>query len=389
MTGGSNEDFFRSRWVDPPPGTTILDPTELPSGFRAGGVAAGLKRDGSRDLGGIICDTEPVSSAILLTDNAAAAAPVQVCRSQLDQARVKAVIVNSGNANAATGDRGLADALALRAGFASELGLDPANVAVAETGVIGVPLELDRLEAAIPSLSGELSETGGDAFTEAILTTDRWPKACSVELDGVRLSAQAKGAGMIEPGFATMLCFVQTDGIVHNAADMLGAAVDSSFGRITVDGQSSTNDTVLFQANGSSGRELPPDLLEAVLLQLALEIVSDGEGAERIGRIEVRGAASDPEAEVVARAIANSLLVKTALFGRDPNWGRIVQAAGTALAGEDLTHLGPDSVEATELGEDGREAEVAIELGRGDHRHEIYFSDIGHGYIEINAEYTT
>jgi glutamate N-acetyltransferase/amino-acid N-acetyltransferase len=384
-----NGDFFRSRWVDPPAGTNVLDPAELPGGFRAGGVPAGLKGDGSPDLGGILCGAGQVDSSILLTDNAAAAAPVQVCRDRLDHSGIRAVIVNSGNANAATGDQGVADALSLRDGFASALGLDPVSVAVAETGVIGVPLEIDRLERAIPSLCGGLSETGGDAFTRAIMTTDRWPKACSLELDGVRLSVQAKGAGMIEPGFATMLCFIQTDGIVPEPNATLRTAVDQSFGRITVDGQSSTNDTVLLQASGTSGKELSPDLLGAALLQLALEIVADGEGAERIGRIEVRGAASEREAESVARAIANSLLVKTALFGRDPNWGRIVQAAGTALAGEDLTHLGPDSVTATELGEDVREAEVAIELDRGAHRHEIYFSDLGHGYIEINAEYTT
>lgn len=383
------DDFFRSRWVDPPPGTAMLDPLALPAGFRASGVAAGLKVDGGRDLGAVVCDGGSVGSAILLTDNAAAAAPVRVCRESLDGATISAVIVNSGNANAATGEQGLLDALALRDGFAAQLALDPETVAIAETGVIGVPLEIGKLEAALPSLEASLSESGAGEFTEAIMTTDRWPKSCSVTVDGVVLSAQAKGAGMIQPGFATMLCFIQTDAVIPDPSARLAAAVGESFERITVDGQSSTNDTVLLQASGASGIELPEGLLEAVLLQLALEIVADGEGAERVARVAVRGAASAVEAERVARGIANSPLVKTALFGRDPNWGRIIQAAGTVLAGEDLTHLGPESVEATELGEDGSEAEVAIDLGRGDGSWHLFFSDLGHGYIEINAEYTT
>ncbi len=381
--------FFRSRWVDPPADTALLDPGDLPEGFRAGGVAAGLKPDGGPDLGGIVCDAESVTSAILLTDNAAAAAPVQLCRNDLDGSAIKAAVVNSGNANAATGEQGLADARAFRDGFASGLGLAPNLVAVAETGVIGVPLQLGKLEAALPSLIESLSDSGAAGFTEAIMTTDRWPKSCTAELGGVTLSAQAKGAGMIQPGFATMLCFIQTDAVIPEPAELLRSSVAESFERITVDGQSSTNDTVLLQASGASGRELPSGLLEAVTLQLALEIVADGEGAERVGRVEVRGAASVTEAEEVARGIANSLLVKTALFGRDPNWGRIVQAAGTVLAGEDLTHLGPDSVEADELGEDGSEVEVAIDLARGDESRHCYFSDLGHGYVEINAEYTT
>ena len=166
------------------------------------------------------------------------------------------------------------------------------------------------------------------AFSEAILTTDRWPKSCTLRAGGVTLSAQAKGAGMMMPGFATMLCFVQTDAVVEDPDAALRAAVDASFERITVDGQMSTNDTVVLQATGAAGEPLPEGLLEAVLLQLAIEIIGDGEGAARVARVEVSGAAAAEEAERVARAIANSPLVKTALFGRDPNWGRIAQAAG-------------------------------------------------------------
>ena len=187
-------------------------------------------------------------------------------------------------------------------------------------------------------------------FSDAITTTDRWSKHCTLSLGGVTLSAQAKGAGMMEPNMATMLCFVQTDAVVADPAAELRAAVDSSFNRITVDGQMSTNDCVLLQATGTSGEPLPAGLLEAVLKQLAIEIVRDGEGAVRVGRIEVSEAASAAEAEQVARAIANSPLVKTALFGRDPNWGRIAQAAGAALVGEDLEEIGAGSIDAAELG---------------------------------------
>ena len=203
------------------------------------------------------------------------------------------------------------------------------------------------------------------------------------------ISAQAKGAGMIEPNMATMLCFVQTDAVVEDPDAALRSAVDASFNRITVDGQMSTNDCVLLQATGTSGRPLPAGLLEAVLMQLAIEIVRDGEGAVRVARIEVEEAASVAEAERVARAIANSPLVKTALFGRDPNWGRIAQAAGAALAGEDLEEIGAGSIDAAELGADMPEAEIGLRLDRGDGRTHVYFADLGHEYVTLNAEYTT
>jgi glutamate N-acetyltransferase/amino-acid N-acetyltransferase len=170
---------------------------------------------------------------------------------------------------------------------------------------------------------------------------------------------------------------------------VLRAAVAGSFERISVDGQMSTNDTVLLQAGGGAGRGLPDGLLDAVLLQLALEVVADGEGASRVARIEVTGAASDEEADRVARAIGNSPLVKTALHGRDPNWGRVAQAAGMALAGEDLPELGPDSIEAAELGSDAAEAEIALRLDRGDRRAHLYFSDLTRDYVELNSEYST
>ena len=387
------DEFFRSKWVDPPAGIEFLDPSVLPDGFRAGGVACGIQGYGATDLGAVVCDAPDLRSAILLTANAAAAAPIRVCRESLWQDEIRAVIVNSGNANAATGEQGIEDALSMRNSLATELGIAPQSVAVAETGVIGVPLEMDTVMGGIPELAGDLAgeagRRGAARFSEAIMTTDKWPKRVSLTVDGVSLSAQAKGAGMIEPGFATMLCFVQTDAVIPDPASALRQAVNGSFERITVDGQMSTNDTVLLQASGTSGRELPEGLLDAVLLQLALEIVSDGEGASRVGRVEVTGAADQAEAELVARKIANSPLVKTALLGRDPNWGRIAQAAGQALAGQDIGELGPDVIEAGDIASGGREAELGLRLDRGEASSHIFTSDLTHEYIVINAEYTT
>jgi glutamate N-acetyltransferase/amino-acid N-acetyltransferase len=383
------ETFFRSRWVEPPAGVEQLDPATLAPGFRAGAAHCGLKGGGKTDVGLLVCDESAVSSALLLTRNASAAAPVRVCRDRVERGAVRAAVVNSGNANAETGERGLADAWAMCERAGAELGLYPASVAVAETGVIGVPLPIEAVLGGIGEAAAGLSADGAGAFSDAILTTDRWPKSCTVRAGGVTLSAQAKGAGMMEPGFATMLCFVQTDAVVEGPDAALRAAVGPSFERITVDGQMSTNDTVLLQASGAAGAPLPEGLLEAVLLQLAIEIVRDGEGAVRVGRIAVEGAASGAEAERVARAIANSPLVKTALFGRDPNWGRIAQAAGMALAGEDLDEIGADSIDAAELGEEAPEAEIGLRLDRGDGSAHVYFSDLGYEYVRINAEYTT
>ena len=361
----------------------------LAPGFQAGGAHCGLKAGGETDVAVLACDAPEVSSAILLTRNAAAAAPIVVCRDDLDHGAVRAVVVNSGNANAATGEQGYRDALAMQAATADALGVDQRAVAVAETGVIGVPLEIAPVLEGVDRAAAALVPDGGGDFSSAIMTTDRGPKQCTLRADDVTVSAQAKGAGMIEPGFATMLCFVQTDAEIPDCDASLREAVAGSFERITVDGQMSTNDTVLLQATGAAGRSLPEGLLDAVLLQLALEVVADGEGAERIGRVEVTGAADRDEAERVARAIANSPLVKTALTGRDANWGRIAQAAGMALAGERLPEPGPHSIEFEELGAETAEAEIGIALGRGDAAAHVYFSDLTHEYIRINAEYTT
>jgi glutamate N-acetyltransferase/amino-acid N-acetyltransferase len=381
--------FFRSRWVSPPAEVEELDPAGLAPGFRAAGVACGLKGGGKTDVGLVAADGGEIASSLLLTRNAAAAAPVRVCRDECDAAGIRAAVVNSGNANAATGEQGYRDALAMRDAAAAELDLDGPAVAVAETGTIGVPLPVADVLRGVADAAGALSADGGAEFADAITTTDRGPKLCTVRAGGVTVSAQAKGAGMTEPGFATMLCFVQTDAVIADPDSALRAAVAPSFERITVDGQMSTNDTVLLQATGTAGRELPDGLLEAVLLQLALEIVADGEGATRVGRVQVDEAASAEEAERVARAIANSPLVKTALHGRDPNWGRIAQAAGMALAGEELEELGDDHIDAAGLRSDEPEADLALRLGRGDASAHVYFSDLTCDYVKLNSEYTT
>jgi glutamate N-acetyltransferase/amino-acid N-acetyltransferase len=381
--------FFRSRWVEAPAGVEELDPAQLAPGFRAGGVHCGLKGGGKTDVGLLVCDAERIDSAMVLTRNASAAAPIRVCRDVVDRDHVRAAVINSGNANAETGEKGFADALAMSERAADALGLETAQVAVAETGVIGVPMPMGAVLPGIEQAAKGLSAEGGTVFSESIMTTDRWPKRCTVKVGGVTLSAQAKGAGMIQPNMATLLCFVQTDAVVDDPDAALRRAVDSSFNRITVDGQMSTNDTVLLQATGAAGQPLPAGLLDAVLLQLAIEVIRDGEGSARVGRVEVSGAADTAEAERVARAIANSPLVKTALYGRDPNWGRIAQSAGAALAGADLDEIGVDAIDAAELGADTAEAEIGLRLHRGDGRAHVYFADLGHEYVTLNAEYTT
>jgi glutamate N-acetyltransferase / amino-acid N-acetyltransferase len=381
--------FFRSRWVEPPAGTEELDPADLAPGFAAAGVACGIKESGNTDAGVVVATSERCDSALLLTPNAAAAAPVRLCRESCDLGAIRAAAVKSGNANAATGERGMRDAIDIQREAATALGLDPSLVAIAATGKIGEALPMDNVLDGVRRAAASVRPDGGREFSESIMTTDAFPKRCTVRCDGVTLSAQAKGAGMIQPGFATMLCFVQTDAVLDDAEARLRTAVEASFERITVDGQMSTNDTVLLQASGESGRPLPAGLLDAVLLQLAIAIVADGEGATRVGCARVLEAASGEEAELAARAIANSPLVKTALFGRDPNWGRIAQAAGMGLVGTELPELGLEQIDAAEFASDSDEVDLTLRLGRGTGSAHVWFSDLGYEYVRINAEYTT
>jgi glutamate N-acetyltransferase / amino-acid N-acetyltransferase len=393
-----------------------------PQGFRAAGVAAGIKGSNRLDLGILLSD-QPSVSAALLTRNAAAAAPVRLTRSACDCSRLRGVVVNSGNANACWGATGLRDADRMRLLTSHALGLPDREVAVCSTGVIGAALPMPKIERGIEHAAGKVAADGGDRFAAAIRTTDRTAKhgALRLTLGGgeVRLGFAAKGAGMISPNLATMLCFVTCDAAVP-ASDWRAMVVDAvagSFNRISVDGQESTNDAVIAFANGASG--VRPDdaglsalgeTLRAALLALAVAIVADGEGTTKVVRLSVTGARGAAEAEEVARAIGNSPLVKAAFYGEDPNWGRIVQAIGQTLAraGDDspLTadiDYGPVRVLSGGVPAVAREetlqplrdvmAQPEIELGVDLHRGSagaiLFFSDLTHQYVTFNAEYTT
>jgi glutamate N-acetyltransferase / amino-acid N-acetyltransferase len=385
----------------------------LAAGFRAAGVTAGIKPSGDPDFALLVCSEPGAVSAARFTRSGAPAAPVLLCRERCRLDALRAVVANSGNANAATGNRGLDDAARMQGAAAMAAGVREDQVAVASTGVIGVPLPMDGVTKGILAARGELASGGDGAFWRAIATTDAFQKLLSLDValpsGTVRLSAQAKGAGMIQPGFATLLCFVQTDAVLaaETAELLLGVCVKRSFDRISVDGQLSTNDAAFLMASGAGGVVVDPEsddelrfgeALDYALRRLALQIVRDGEGAARTGRVHVHGG-HDATVERVARAIANSPLVKAALYGGDPNWGRVAQAIGAALpspepipfdvwiegvqvcaGGVALPHEPPllaDEVEYV-VGLPGEGAET-----------EVFFSDLSHDYVRINAEYTT
>ena len=413
--------FFRSRWVERPSHVRELEPAALPAGFRAAGVAAGLKPDGL-DVGVLVSDEPATASAARFTTNARVGAPVIVSReAALDSLR--AVVANSGGSNTGDGERGVATALASQELAAELLGLEPERVGLASTGVIGSELPRDRLLAGVRYAAAGLGDDAA-AFSEAIVTTDRTPKrAClEVQLESgvVRVAGQAKGAGMISTRFATMFCFVETDAALEpETADLLtGVCVKRSFDRISVDGQLSTSDTIFVLANGASGVRVEPETsdelalgeaIDALMRQLAMEVVADGEGAARVGRIVVRGA--EESVEPVARAVANSPLVKTALHGADPNFGRVLQAAGMAYAeagdgtpfyadldieGQRVVSGGSAAIEfdgpewrALEQAVSAPEVEFELTIPGDGGETEVFFSDLSHEYVTINAEYTS
>jgi glutamate N-acetyltransferase / amino-acid N-acetyltransferase len=414
--------FFRSRWVDAPAHASELEPGGLPAGFRAGAAAAGLKPEGL-DVGVLVSDEPATVSAARFTTNARKGAPV-IASKEAALDRLRAVVANSGGSNTGDGERGLETARATQRLAAELLGVEPDQVGVASTGVIGRELARDRLLAGVREACGSLGPDA-DGLAQAIMTTDVAPKRACLDValpsGTVRLAAQAKGAGMISPSFATMFCFVETDAALEpETIDLLtGVCVKRSFDRISVDGQLSTSDTVFALANGASGVRVAPEspdelalgeALDALMRQLALDIVADGEGAERVGRIVVRGDAQ--AVEPVARAVADSPLVKTALHGADPNFGRVLQAAGAALGrlgadGSGAIYVDLDiegrrlvsggaaielaGEELRELEQAVRASEVEFELtlpGEGGET-EVFFSDLSHEYVTINAEYTT
>jgi glutamate N-acetyltransferase / amino-acid N-acetyltransferase len=406
--------FFRSRWVEKPAHVNELEPTALPHGYRTAGVAAGLKPKGL-DVGVLVSDVPETVSAARFTTNARRGAPV-IASSEADVHRLRVVVANSGGSNTGDGRRGLDTAYATQQLAADLFGVEPAQVGVASTGVIGDELPREPLLGGVRAAFDQLGPDAGD-FTQAILTTDRWPKRACLEVElasgKVRLAAQAKGGGMISPRFATMFCFVQTDAeLARDTIELLtGVTVKRSFDRISVDGQLSTSDTVFAMANAASGIRVEPETddelrlgeaMDALLRQLALEIVSDGEGATRVGRIVVRGA---PDAvEPVARAIANSPLVKTALHGGDPNFGRILQAAGMVyppgngfiadleIEGRQVVSAGEaviDSLRELDPLVQGREVEYLLTLPGEGGETEVFFSDLSKAYVELNSEYTS
>jgi glutamate N-acetyltransferase / amino-acid N-acetyltransferase len=381
------------------------------SGFVAAGVHAGIRRSGP-DLA-IVRSTSPAVGAAVWTTNRILAAPVVLSKANLDAAEPQAVVVNAGVANAATGEGGLADAARTAEEVATALGLEPEQIVVLSTGVIGVPLPMERVLAGVREASASLTADGGPAAAAAIVTTDRWPKQAVVEGDGFVVGGMAKGAGMIHPRLATMLAVVTTDYPLEPGEPIgfLRPAVDESFNRISVDGECSTNDAVVLLANGASGVERTPardeqfaGALRDVCAALAREIVADGEGSTVLLEIAVAGAASDPEAEAVARRIATSPLVKTAAFGRDPNWGRVLAAAGSAPWNGGFAHVdverltvafdgtavfvrGEPTGVAPELG--GSSVAIDLDLGLGTGSAAYLASDLTYDYVKLNAEYTT
>jgi glutamate N-acetyltransferase / amino-acid N-acetyltransferase len=407
----------KSRWIEVPDHVTEL-PRGLPMGFRASGVACGLKPSGGLDLGLLVSDTPATVSAARFTRSGVLAAPVMLTQERCKLDGLRAVVANAGNANAATGSRGLEDAARMQGAGAMVAGVHEEQVAVASTGVIGVRLDTDRVIRGISDARRALAADGDEAFAEAIRTTDRFPKNASLEVEleagTVRLCAQSKGAGMISPAFATMLCFVETDaGLTPASADLLlGVCVKRSFDRISVDGQLSTNDTVILMASGASGVLVAPEsddelrlgeALDMLLRRLALLIVRDGEGAKRVGRVVVHGGQADTVVRA-ARAVADSPLVKAALYGGDPNWGRIAQAVGAAV--HDSAPLPLDiwieDVQVCRAGSgmpidhaalvgavSGEEVEYVVGLPGEGSEAEVFFSDLSHDYVSVNAEYTT
>ncbi len=392
----------------------------FPTGFKASGAIVGIKANGNYDLGLLVSETAATSAAVF-TRNKFKAAPVVLSRENLIKSghRTRAIIVNSGCANALTGKKGTLAAIGTVAEVAKQLRVPRHQVLVASTGVIGRELPLKEIKDSIPGLLATLKSEPDNHFVESILTTDKFPKQVSLEValsskKSFRIGATAKGAGMIHPNMATMLCFVTTDAAISQTklAAALGYAVDRSFNTITVDGDTSTNDTVYVLANGASGVEVKTpadyrvfaDSLLKVLRELAMMIVRDGEGATRFVTVNVESAASYADAVKVGRAVGTSPLVKTAIFGGDPNWGRILSAVGNSevkfdpakvelkLEGKSIFKRNePQPVDLRILEEmfSKKEIEMTIRLNAGKESARVFTCDLSYDYVKINGEYTT
>ena len=388
---------------------------QLPKGFSAAGIVAGIKKK-KKDMALIVSDVMAETAAVFTT-NQVKAAPVKWDMKVVEHNGARAIVMNSGNANACTGAQGMADAEATAALVAGKLGITPLDVFVCSTGTIGKPLPMDKIAGGIELLFDEVSPDGGMDAAEAMMTTDLVSKTVTIEieLDGnpVRITGLAKGSGMIEPNMATMLAFILTDAAVekHTLQCALRAAADMSFNRITVDGDRSTNDTVICLANGQAGNEVLTQnskhwklffqTLEKVLFDLSMMIVKDGEGATRVITVRVNGAASNGEAEEAARAVANSMLNKTAWAGKRPNWGRIMDAIGYSYAQvqENKVDIDYDDVPAVRNGmaagtpEEELVATVSkeaftinINLNLGSGSTVVYTCNCTEDYVRINVE---
>jgi glutamate N-acetyltransferase/amino-acid N-acetyltransferase len=377
-------------------------------GFVASGVAVGIRRRERRDLA-IVRSTEPAVGAAMFTRNKVQAACLQVCRENLSLAQPQAVVINSGVANAATGERGVLDALATTAEAARHLGITAEEVLPLSTGVIGARLPLHKLLPGLESAASALSPDGGEDAAEAIMTTDTRPKT-AVAGDAFKVGGMAKGSGMIHPDLATMLAVVTTDYPLEadEAIEFLRPAVEQSFNAISVDGEPSTNDCVILLANGASGAKRDDTAFAAALNEvcadLARQVVADGEGITVLAEINVTGALDDAQAKAIARRIATSPLVKTALFGHDANWGRVLMAAGSApwnggyatVEAEKITlryngSVVLDNGTPTDVEPDvsGPSCTIDLDLGLGSGRAGYLTSDLSYDYVRINADYRT
>lgn len=380
-------------------------------GFRAAGVEAGISAvDGKKDLALVVNDGPLDAMAGVFTPNRFCAAPVQWTRGVVADGHAKAVILNSGGANACTGQAGYDQSAATAATVAGLLGCTPEDVAVCSTGLIGELLPLDNVLAGAAAAHAALADTaqaGADA-SHAIMTTDTKPKTVEIEGNGYRIGGMVKGSGMIAPQLATMLCVITTDAVV-TAGQMqaaLAVGVDTSFNRIDVDGCMSTNDTVLFMASGASGVEPDPDEFNALVAQacatLARQIIGDGEGASHDVRITVAGATSEDAALACGRAVAASNLLKCAIAGNDPNWGRVVSSLGMVpetvapydpnrvtvdINGVRICDGGKPGRDRSEVDMTPREVHIDIDLNAGDAEATVWTDDLTHEYVHINADY--
>jgi glutamate N-acetyltransferase/amino-acid N-acetyltransferase len=381
-------------------------------GFVASGVHCGIRKKDRLDLA-LVRSLVPATGAGMFTANRMLAAPVIVCKEHLQLAQPQAVVTNSGVANAATGERGLLDALATAAESARLLDLDAEEVLVLSTGVIGAPLPLSNVIAGVRSAAADLSEQGGTDAASAIMTTDTYAKEAVAHGTGFTVGGMAKGSGMIHPMLATMLAVLTTDYPLEpgEAMEFLRPAVDTSFNAISVDGECSTNDTVILLANGASAVQRTPETDEqfaacvrSVCGELAKHIVADGEGATVLAEIAVRGAASESQARAIAERVATSPLVKTALYGHDANWGRIAAAAGSAKFNGGFAELDPDLlsimidnvpvlVAGRPTGDEpallNGHCAIDIDLALGDGAATYLTTDLSYEYVKINAEYRT